>query len=157
METFSRRQANNNPIHPYSWRAWYADGSSLSQFETSGYHYSHEIDATRVTRLEVLGHPDSPVTLFLPYNDQQPDKVIVKVQNTIEVEGGGAASAPEISTASRRYTCFFGYQYGTDHFWLEVDPDGDMWKTNSDAGCDADGTPIYFPGMLPNGLVREAF
>jgi hypothetical protein len=127
---FNKRIEHKNPLHPYSWQANYINGGRMKQFDFDGYHHAIEIDRSKIKELVILGHPDSPINLPLPYADRAPDEIIIKAQCDI-------AFTVELGTAEReqnvRSRCFFGFRYGNEKFLVLIDPSGKVMKTNSDA------------------------
>ena len=64
--THARRIASDNPIYPYRWAAVYVGGSRLLQYDGDRRRSSRDIDRTRLDRLELFGHPASPLTIGCP-------------------------------------------------------------------------------------------
>jgi hypothetical protein len=130
LAVFQRRVAARNPLEPYSWEARYRGTGRLRQFDHDGYHFSHEIDRGRLAALVVLGHPDSPIVLPVPYADGRVvDHVIVKAQVSLTQQLGVAAPGASWDRAVR---CFFGFRYGEERFVLEIDELGRLFKTNGE-------------------------
>lgn len=125
LTAFNKRILNRNPLHPYSWQASYKGGGRLKQFDFDGQHFSPEINRSRVTELVILGHPDSPITIPIPYPDRVPDEVIIKAQVSLRQTLG-------VPGMTRTVRLFFGYRYGAEKFLLEIDEQGKLWKTNNE-------------------------
>lgn len=121
------RRRRENPLWPLSWAVVYRDGTRFAQYGLDGYHYAREIDARRVVRLEVLGHPDSPIPLTPP-RLEPPDEVVLRSQVVIarRIHGGvvaqGNGHAPDRASVWR----WFGFRYGRVGYLIRIDDDGQI-------------------------------
>jgi hypothetical protein len=111
------RRSRENPLWPYSWAVRYRDGTRVAQYDAAGgYHLGTEIDPRQVVRLEILGHPESPIPLYPPHDD--PDEVVLRarVQRALVPGVGWQESIWRL----------FGWRYGTMGYVLRIDDAGSV-------------------------------
>ena len=108
-----------NPIAPYRWEARYALGR-LCQLDVDGWHTSREIDRQRLRTLVVLGHPDSPISLPVPY-PTAPDEILIRGTTDLHATMESGTGARSLRTA--RWV-FVGVRYGADAWVIQLDPHG---------------------------------
>jgi hypothetical protein len=123
LTDFHKRIIHRNPLYPYTWEAEYSDGTKLKQYGTDAYHYSHEIDRHKITRLVMKGNG---VEIGIPrvYTDRVPDEIILMAQVDMQVMLGMGTIDGVDKTAS----VFAGFRYGREKYVLKFDPSGHVYK-----------------------------
>lgn len=112
------RRTSHNPFHPYTWVALYSDGTMLGQFDPNQRRTSKDIDLNRVTELQVLNHPVSPLVVLARPGRPRPDQVIIEVEIDMKMVPGS------IDWDYFILAFVFGFRYGNEKDVIRIDKEG---------------------------------
>ncbi len=117
----ARRRRERNPLWPYHWRVHYRDGSTCAQYDLAGGYHSaaREIRAAEVVRLDVLGHPNSPIVLDRP-RPEPADEIVARARWTI----GYSIGHPNLTSPEPTCAVLFGWRYGAAGYVIRLDEHG---------------------------------
>jgi hypothetical protein len=100
--------------------ALYSDGTMLGQFDPNHAktRTSKDIDLCRVTELQVLNHPVSPLAMLARPGWSRPDQVIIEVEIDMKMVPGS------IDWDYFILAFVFGFRYGKEKDVIRIDKEG---------------------------------